>query len=311
MPLTIVPQAAPCGATVYGIDLRQPLPPDTVAELRQTWLQHQVLAFPDQDLSLEDLERIALHFGPFGSDPYFGSVPGHPHIAQVRRDADETTQIFAETWHSDWSFLPRPPQATLLYGNVIPPVGGDTLFANQYAAWDALSPAMKTLLQDKQGIHSARRGYARDGMYGEKDKGRSMAIKFDDSALATQLQPIARVHPETGRTALYVSPGYTIGIEGMPDARGPAAVDGAVPPPGARGFRLPPPLAAGHAADVGQPLRDPCRNRRLRRPRAAAAPHHAGRTRSLSAAAAQSLGVFRAWSSGAPEGVRSRRKAQP
>jgi taurine dioxygenase len=124
--------------------------------------------FPDQDLSLEDLERIALHFGPFGSDPYFGSVPGHPHIAQVRRDADETTKIFAETWHSDWSFLPRPPQATLLYGNVIPPIGGDTLFANQYAAWEALSPAMKTLLQDKQGIHSARRGYARDGMYGEK-----------------------------------------------------------------------------------------------------------------------------------------------
>ena len=144
-------------------------------------------------------------------------MPGHPHIAQVRRDADETTQIFAETWHSDWSFLPVPPQATLLYGNVIPPAGGDTLFANQYAAWDALSPAMKTLLKGKQGIHSARRGYARDGMYGEKDKGRSMAIKFDDSALATQQQPIARVHPETGRIALYVSPGYTIGIEGMPE----------------------------------------------------------------------------------------------
>jgi taurine dioxygenase len=215
MPLTVTPQAAPCGATVQGIDLRQPLDADTVARLRQAWLQHQVLAFPGQDLSLEDLERVALHFGPFGSDPYFGSVPGHPHIAQVRRDADETTKIFAETWHSDWSFLPVPPQATLLYGNVIPPVGGDTLFANQYAAWDALSPAMKALLQDKQGIHSARRGYARDGMYGERDKGRSMAIKFDDSALATQLQPIARVHPETGRTALYVSPGYTIGIEGM------------------------------------------------------------------------------------------------
>jgi taurine dioxygenase len=218
MPLTITPQAAPCGATAQGIDLCQPLDADTVARLRQAWLQHQVLAFPGQELSLEDLERIALHFGPFGSDPYFGSVPGHPHIAQVRRDADETTKIFAETWHSDWSFLPVPPQATLLYGNVIPPVGGDTLFANQYAAWEALSPAMKALLQNKQGVHSARRGYARDGMYGERDKGRSMAIKFDDSALATQLQPIARVHPETGRTALYVSPGYTIGIEGMSDA---------------------------------------------------------------------------------------------
>jgi taurine dioxygenase len=162
---------------------------------------------------------VALTIGPFGTDPYFGSVPGHPHIAQVRRDADEKTKIFAESWHSDWSFLAPPPQATLLYGNVIPPVGGDTLFANQYDAWDALSPAMKNLLRDKQGIHSARRGYSREGMYGERDQGRSMDIKFDDSALATQLQPIARMHPETGRTALYVSPGYTIGIAGMDDAQ--------------------------------------------------------------------------------------------
>ncbi len=215
MPLTITSQAAPCGATVHGIDLCQPLSADTVAQIRNAWLQHQVLVFPDQALSLEDLERIAQHIGPFGSDPFFDSVPGHPHIAQVRRDADEKTKIFAETWHSDWSFLPVPPQATLLYGNVIPPVGGDTLFANQYAAWEALSPAMKALLQGKQGIHSARRGYARDGMYGERDKGRSMAIRYDDSAMATQTHPIARVHPETGRTALFVSPGYTIGIEGL------------------------------------------------------------------------------------------------
>jgi taurine dioxygenase len=219
MALSITPLAAPCGATVSGVDLRQPQPPQVVARIRSAWLQHLVLSFPDQALSLDDLERVALTIGPFGSDPYFGSVSGHPHIAQVRRDADEQTKIFAETWHSDWSFLPQPPQATLLYGNVIPPVGGDTLFANQYAAWDALSPSMQALLRDKQGIHSARRGYARDGMYGEKDQGRSMAIKFDDSALATQLQPIARVHPETGRTALYVSPGYTLGIDGMDDAQ--------------------------------------------------------------------------------------------
>jgi taurine dioxygenase len=218
MPLTVTPQAAACGATVQGIDLRQPLPDATVVAIRHAWLQHQVLVFPDQALSLEDLERVALHIGPFGTDPFFGSVPGHPHVAQVRRDADEKTKIFAETWHSDWSFLPRPPQATLLYGNVIPPVGGDTLFANQYAAWDALSPAMQALLRDKQGIHSARRGYARDGMYGERDRGRSMAIRYGDDALATQTHPIARVHPESGRTALFVSPGYTIGIEGLPEA---------------------------------------------------------------------------------------------
>jgi taurine dioxygenase len=203
---------------VEGVDLREALPAEQVAAIRALWLQHQVLAFPDQQLRLEDLERFAESIGPFGVDPYFGSVPGHPHIAQVRREADEQTPIFAETWHSDWSFLPSPPQATVLYGEVIPPVGGDTLFANQYAAWEALSPSMKALLEDRKGVHSARRAYSREGMYGERDKGRSMAIRYDDSAMATQLHPIKRTHPETGRPALFVSMGYTIGIDGLTEA---------------------------------------------------------------------------------------------
>jgi taurine dioxygenase len=218
MSLQVTAQNAPCGAVVRGLDLRQPLDSDTLAAVRRAWLDHQVLAFADQALTLEDLERFALCIGPYGQDPYFESVPGHPHVAQVKREADETSTIFADNFHSDWSFLARPPAATLLYGDIIPPVGGDTLFANQYAAWDALSPAMQALLKDKQGVHSARRGYAKNGRYGEGDAGRSMAIRYDDSALATQTQPIARVHPETGRTALFVSPGYTIGIDGMADS---------------------------------------------------------------------------------------------
>ena len=217
MALDVIAQPAPCGAVVRGVALNRPLDAATVAEIRRHWLAHQVLAFPDQPMALEDLERFALTVGPYGPDPFFESVPGHPHVAQVRREPDETTSLFADNFHSDWSFLPSPPAATLLYGDIIPPVGGDTLFANQYDAWDALPQAMKTLLQLRQGVHSARRGYARTGRYGEADKGRSMAIKFDDSALATQLHPIARRHPETGRTALFVSPGYTIGIDGLPD----------------------------------------------------------------------------------------------
>ena len=217
MPLSVSPQAAPCGATVRGVDLCRPLSAAQAAEIRQVWLAHQVLAFPDQVMGVADLERFATTIGPFSPDPYFQSIPGHPHVAQVKREADETSSIFADNWHSDWSFLPSPPAATLLYGDVIPSMGGDTLFANQYDAWDALPAAMKAFLQNKQGVHSARRGYSRQGRYGEKDQGRSMAIKYDDSALATQLQPVARRHPETGRTALYVSPGYTIGIDGLPE----------------------------------------------------------------------------------------------
>ena len=216
-PMQVTKQPASCGAAITGIDLKQPLGGAQVAQVRGIWLDHQVIAFPDQSMEIADIERFATYMGPNGEDPFIEAIPGHPRVVQVKREADEKTPLFAETWHSDWSFLKAPPAGTVLYGDVIPPVGGDTLFANQYAAWDGLPHAMKAQLRDRKGIHSARRGYAKDGMYGEKDKGRSMAIKYGDSALKTQLHPIARPHSETGRLALFVSPGYTIGIEGIPD----------------------------------------------------------------------------------------------
>ena len=215
MSIIIEPKNAPCGALIRGVDFASDVSPETVAEMRSVWLEHLVVAFPDQHLSLERYEEVALLFGQYGQDPYFKGLPDHPHIAEVKREADEQTPLFAEGWHSDWSFLEQPPSGTLLYGRVIPPMGGDTLYANQYAAYDALDDAMKAKLSGLMGIHSARRGYSKQGLYGEKDKGRSMAIVYSDEAMATQLHPLVQPHPETGRLALFLSPGYTIGIEGM------------------------------------------------------------------------------------------------
>jgi len=217
MSIEILPQQASCGAIIRGIDLRLELSPADVAAVRSAWLKHQVIAFPGQPLEIADIERFATYMGPNGEDPYIEAIAGHPRVVQVKREPDEKAPIFAETWHSDWSFLKRPPAGTVLYGNIIPPMGGDTLFADQYAAWEGLSSSMQNFLKNKVAIHSARKGYARDGLYGERDKGRSMAIKYGDSALKTQLHPLARPHTETGRIALFVSPGYTIGIEGMPE----------------------------------------------------------------------------------------------
>lgn len=217
MTIEVTAMDAPCGARVTGVDLSGPLQPAEVAQIRAAWLRHQVIFFPDQHLEIEHLERFAQSMGPFGEDPYIAPIPGHAHVVQVKREPDETTPIFAESWHSDWSFLPSPPAGTVLYGNIIPPTGGDTLFANQYLAWDELPAELRRAVDGRMGVHSARRGYAPQGMYGEKDKGRSMAIRWSESAMRTHLHPIGRVHPETGRTALFVSPGYTIGIEGMPD----------------------------------------------------------------------------------------------
>ena len=206
---------APCGARIEGVDLAAPLDDATVTAIRAAWLRHQVIFFPGQHLEITDLERFAQAMGPFGEDPYIAPIPGHAHVVQVKREPDETTPIFAESWHSDWSFLPCPPAGTVLYGNIIPPTGGDTLFANQYLAWDELPADLRQAVHGRMGVHSARRGYAPQGMYGERDKGRSMAIRWSETAMRTRVHPIGRVHPETGRTALFVSPGYTIGIEGM------------------------------------------------------------------------------------------------
>lgn len=219
--MRIEPLDGPFGARVEGIDLRR-LDAPAAARLRSAWLTHQVLVFAHQQLGFADLEAVAQAFGPIGSDPYFRPIPGQPHVVALTREADETAPLFADVWHSDWSFLASPPAATLLYGVEIPPVGGDTLFADQYGAYDALPDDLKERAEGLLGVHSARRGYARSGLYGDRDVGRSMAIVASDGALATELHPLVRTHPETGRRALFCSLAYTIGVDGMDEAAGNA-----------------------------------------------------------------------------------------
>ncbi len=217
MTFKVTPSGQACGARVTGLDLSQPLAAELIATVRQAWLQHHVLAFPDQRLSDDDLERFTLYFGGFGDDPFFAPIPGRHNIAAIRREADEQSPLFAENWHSDWSFQARPPAGTCLLAIDIPPIGGDTLFANQHAAWEALPAARQAELADLIAVHSARLAYAPTGTYGAKDKGRSMDIRPGEAALATQTHPLVQPHPETGQRALYSTLGYIVGIEGMAD----------------------------------------------------------------------------------------------
>ncbi|KCZ63003.1 hypothetical protein L53_10550 [Hyphomonas sp. L-53-1-40] len=217
MTLEITPSGQACGAEIRGVDLSVPLPAETIADIRAAWLEHQVLSFPDQSMSDEDLERFTLYFGPFGEDPFIAPIPGHQHIIAVQRAADETAPIFAESWHTDWSFQPAPPSGTCLFGITIPPQGGDTLFANQYLALEQMPTELRERLDGKKAIHSAKNAYAPDGMYGEADKasGRSMTIIASTEAQASQMHDIIRVHPETGRESVFGTAGYITGFDGM------------------------------------------------------------------------------------------------
>jgi taurine dioxygenase len=180
-------------------------------------LEHKVVAFPDQQLTPEQLVGFSEQFGAIGEDPFFGHIDEHPKVAAIQREADETTSIFAEIFHSDWSFMPVPPAATALYGLTIPPVGGETLFADQVAACEQMPEALRAKVDGLTAIHSAALGYAPDGAYGEADQeqGRSMKILPSEKALETQEHPLVRVHHETGKRALYSSAAYIKGFVGL------------------------------------------------------------------------------------------------
>ena len=219
MTLLVTPSGQACGARVEGVDLSGELTADIIREIRAAWVKHRVLAFPGQTAMDDDaLERFTVAMGGFGEDPFFDPIEGRKNIAAILREADETSPLFAENWHTDWSFLPEPPSGTCLLSVDIPPTGGDTLFANQIAAFAALPAPRKDELRQLTAIHSARAAYAPDGFYGDGDEGRSMAIRPSADALATHAHPLIRSHPETGEEAIYSCAGYIVGIEGMSDA---------------------------------------------------------------------------------------------
>lgn len=218
MTITVEPSGQACGAQVTGCDLSGDLTAEMIAEIRAAWLTHRVLAFADQRMDDDALERFTMAMGGFGEDPFFDPIEGRKNIAAIQREADETSPLFAESWHSDWSFLPTPPSGTCLLAVEIPPVGGDTLFSDQIAAFAALPDARKADLRKLRGVHSASRGYAPDGLYGDDDADRSMAIRPSEAARARHTHPLIKPHGETGEEALYCSLSYTVGIEGMDDA---------------------------------------------------------------------------------------------
>lgn len=215
--LHIQPSGQACGAAVTGVDLSTPLSADLIAEIRAAWLEHLVLTFPDQNLGDEDLIRFTRCFGELGDDPFFEPISADNPVFALTRAADEKAPVFAENWHSDWSFKTHPPIGTCLYSIVIPPVGGDTGFANQYLALEKMPSELRIQLEGKRALHSAAGAYAPDGVYGEHDSevDRSMKIITNETARDVHAHDLIARHPESGRETIFGTYGYIIGIEGM------------------------------------------------------------------------------------------------
>ena len=188
---------------------------ENISFLRSKWVEYGLIVFPKLPLSHDEFKDFALSFGDFGDDPFISSLPDYPNIAEIKRSANEKATPFGGTWHSDWSFMKKPPSATLLHSKIIPPVGGNTLFANTEKSFAALPEDMKKRLRNLKVIHSAKIPYADDGFYALEKEERSMKILPSKEAKATFSHPMVKIHPETNKECLFINPVYTINIEGL------------------------------------------------------------------------------------------------
>ena len=188
---------------------------ENISFLRSKWVEYGLIVFPKLPLSHDEFKDFALSFGDFGDDPFISSLPDYPNIAEIKRSANEKATPFGGTWHSDWSFMKKPPSATLLHSKIIPPIGGNTLFANTEKSFSALPEEMKNKLRNLKVIHSAKIPYADDGFYALEKEERSMKILPSKEAKATYSHPMVKIHPETNKECLFINPVYTINIEGF------------------------------------------------------------------------------------------------
>ncbi len=215
MDLALEPVTLRLGARLTGLDLSQPLAEELAGALRAALAERLVLFLPGQFLDMAALKRATEAFGPVTRVPYVEPSPEDPDVVAVLKEADEAgIATFGGDWHSDFSFLERPPGGSLLQAVELPPVGGDTLWADQVTAWETLPEDLKTELAGSRAIHTgAPYGAARRP--GGK-LSRSIRIsRGDPEADRERAHPAVRRHPWSGRAALFVNPIYTTRLDGL------------------------------------------------------------------------------------------------
>lgn len=205
------------GATITGVDLSQPIGDNLAEALKDALARHGVVVFPDQHLDLEAQKRLTQAFGPMIRDDYITPMQDDPFVIRVLKEADDTGGTFGGDWHSDLSFLPEPPAGSVLNGVEIPSHGGDTVWASQMAAWEALPEPLQRLLDGRDAIHVGK-------PYGVKwappagTRSNVSMKRGDPSADEERRHPAVFTHPRTGRRGLFVNPTYTVRLDGLTEA---------------------------------------------------------------------------------------------
>jgi taurine dioxygenase len=214
--ISVRPLTPVIGAEIEGVNLAEPLDDQTVYEMQEALTAHQVIFFRDQDISVEQQKDLGRWFGELVVHPNDPGLEGHPEVMIIHAD-ESSKRVAGERWHSDVSCTEEPPLGSILRLFTAPESGGDTLFASMYAAYDALSGPMKSLLQGLTAIHDGGPYYREvNALIGRDDVGR----EFPKAE-----HPVVRSHPVTGRKAVFVNEIFTTRLEGLPRAEGDAILD--------------------------------------------------------------------------------------
>ena len=206
--MEVIPQSSRIGAEIRGVDLSQPLGEVQHIAINKAFLDHQVLFFRGQKLTPQNFCDFAEGFGPLEDYIFADGLDGYPFITEIVKTETEI-ESFGSFWHSDSTYLDHPPKITMLYAREIPPRGGDTLFADMYAAYDDLSDGLKEALEKLRAVNSAAVVPRDESIYAE--------VKSKNSELADKqaIHPVIRTHDETGHKALYVNSIHTLRFDGM------------------------------------------------------------------------------------------------
>jgi len=213
--IEVNPLGGALGAEISGIDLNEATSDEQLTEVRKVFGQYAVIFFRNQNLTPENEIRFAKRWGEINTNRFFSSVEDYPQIALVVKEPDQKNNI-GGSWHTDHSYDIAPALGSMLFAHEVPISGGDTVFASMYKAYETLSDGLKSTLSNLRARHSSVHvfGAARAANGNDDTVGR---IKNPEAATQEAIHPVVISHPETGRRALYVNPGFTLGFEGWSD----------------------------------------------------------------------------------------------
>ncbi len=215
--ISISPVTGSLGALIEGVDLAKDSDAASTKLIRNALLEHGVIFFRDQKMTPAEHVGVGQRFGSLNIHQYVRPLEGYPEIIVIAKNEDDTKN-FGGIWHSDTTFLEEPALGSILYCLECPDHGGDTMFANQYDAYDTLSPGMKRMLEGMIALHSSRRSYTTEAVQNKNLTNKAMKF-FDNTNNAAAIQevehPVVRTHPETGRKCLYINEDFTTRFKDM------------------------------------------------------------------------------------------------